>query len=236
MMPQGFNINNFNSFIEQARDKLLCDTNCQNKKTADQLKQDYLNAQTNLITAPQQVEETQQKYVTFTQGQNAYNELQSSQIEQKAEIISSKFQEKFNEEVKKIQNQIQGYSGLLINFKNVVELYIYYKKDNILLFKELKDETSDVLTNERKTYYEDQGIDNLKFIYYYILLTIYVICVLCFLSFSLIYQTSYGWRIKFIILVSFIILPFISSYLLDFVIGIVYFIYSFVPKNVRLTL
>jgi hypothetical protein len=235
-MSGGFNFTDFNSFLETASQNLMCGQECQKNKTSQQLKQNYLNAQTNLITAPQQVEETQKKYVTFTQGEGAYNQLQSTQIEQKAETISSNFQEKFNDEVSKIQNKIQGYSGLLINFKNVVELYIKYKKENVLLFKELKNDTSDVLTNERKTYYEDQGIDNLKFIYYYILLTIYVISVLWYISFSLIYQTSYGWGVKFAILIAFIILPFISTYLLDFIISVVYFLYSFVPKNVRLTI
>jgi hypothetical protein len=235
-MSGAFNFMDFNSFLESATQNIMCGKECQQKKTSQQLKQDYLNAQTNLITAPQQVEETQKNYVTFTQGEQAYNQLHSSQIQQKVTTISNTFQEKFNNEVSKIQNQIKGYSGLLINFKNVIELYINYKKDNVLLFKELKDETSDVLTNERKTYYEDQGIDNLKFIYYYILLSIYVLCVLCFFFFSLIYQTSFSWKIKFAILVAFIILPFISTYLLDFIIGLVYFLYSFIPKNVRLTI
>jgi hypothetical protein len=235
-MGSGFNFMDFNSFLEIANKNLMCGKVCQKRKTSEKLKQDYLNAQTNLITAPVKVEETQRNYVTFTQGENAYNELQTRQIEEKAQIISSKFQEKFDEEVNKIKSQIQGYTGLLLNFKNIIELYIKYKKENILLFKELKDETSDVLTNERKTFYEDQGIDNLKFIYYYILLTIYVICVICFFAFSLIYQTAYNWKVKFSILIAFVILPFVSTYLLDFVIGLVYFIYSLLPKNVRLTI
>ena len=127
-MPQGFNINNFNSFIEQARDKLLCDTNCQNKKTADQLKQDYLSAQTNLATAPFQVEETEKKYVTFTQGELAYNDLQAENINQKGETIAATFKNTFDTEVEKIKTQIQSYSGIMINYKNIVELYIKYKK------------------------------------------------------------------------------------------------------------
>jgi len=235
-MSGGFNFMDFNSFLELASQNIMCDQECQKRKTSDQLKQDYLNAQTNLITAPVQVEETKKKYVAFTQGETAYNQLQTSEINQKANSISMDYQKIFDEELDKIKSQIQGYNRLLINFTNVVELYIKYKKENILLFKELKDETSDVLTNERKTFYEDQGIDNLKFIYYYILLTIYVICVICFFAFSLIYQTSYNWKIKLAFFMAFIILPFVSTYILDFVIGLVYFIYRLLPKNVRLTI
>lgn len=237
-MPLGFDINNFNSFIEQAQDKILCNADCQKQKTSEQLKQDYLNAKNNLLTAPNQVEETEKKYVTFTQGELAYNDLESNKITETASTISTKFQEKFNNEVQKIQSQIQGYTGLLVNFKNVVELYIKYKKENIALFKKLKDETSDLLTNERKTFYEDQGIDNLKFIYHYIILTIYIIFVIAFGSFSLMFPTSafYNWKVKLFLFIAFIILPFVATYILDFIIGFFNFLYNLLPKNVRLTI
>ena len=54
----------------------------------------------------------------------------------------------------------------------------------IELFKQLKEETNDLLTNDRKTYYQDQGIDNLKFYYHYFLLFIYVIVVLIYVVYN----------------------------------------------------
>ena len=68
-----FNINNFNNFLNQAKNTLMCDSKCQQAKQAEQLKQDYLNATTNLKTANYQVDTTEKNYITFTQGQPAYN-------------------------------------------------------------------------------------------------------------------------------------------------------------------
>ena len=42
------------------------------------------------------------------------------------------------------------------------------------LEKKFKEQSNDVLTNNRKTYYEDQNITSLNSIYYYILLIIYI--------------------------------------------------------------
>ena len=121
---------------------------------------------------------------------------------------------------------------MLINFKNVVELFLKYKKENKELFKELKEESNDVLTNERKTYYEDQQIDTLKFYYFYFILTIYIIVVLCFGIFSLMYSSQSSFLKKLAIFIGLIFLPFISTYILGFIISIFYKIYNIIPKNV----
>jgi hypothetical protein len=121
---------------------------------------------------------------------------------------------------------------LLLNFKNVVELYLNYKKENVHLIKDLKDETSDVLTNERKTYYADQKIDGLKSFYFYFLLTIYVICVICFGVFSIMYPSQSDWKIKVATFIGFILLPFFSKWILGKIIYLIYNLYELLPKNV----
>ena len=142
------------------------------------------------------------------------------------------FNENFDEESIKIKSQIQTYTGLLINFNNIFDLFRKYEKENIELSLELKDETNDVLTNERKTYYEDQNIDSLKFYYYYFLLSIYVIVVICFAAFSLIYPSQSSWKTKLVLLVVFIVLPFFSTFILGKIIYLVYEAYNLLPKNV----
>jgi hypothetical protein len=126
--------------------------------------------------------------------------------------IANETSKKFNEDATKIQTQIDAYNGLFLNYENVVDLYKKYKRENEELFIEVKDETNDILTNERKTYYEDQQIDSLKFYYYYFLVTIYVICVMSFGIFSLIYPSQSTTTIKIVIFLFLIALPFISTY------------------------
>ena len=157
-MNNQFDMNKFNTLISQASDAILCNSECRNQREADNLKQNYLNSQTNLASASNQVQVAEKKYITFTQGQSGYNDLLDNQLQEKAEQIANKFTEYFETDSQEIKTQFETYHGLLLNFKNVAELYLKYKKENIQLIKDLKNETNDVLTNERKTYYEDQKI------------------------------------------------------------------------------
>ena len=157
----------------------------------------------------------------------------ASELQTTSEALADQFSETFDEDSAKIETQIDTYNGVFLNFKNVFELYEKYKKENAKLFNQLKNETNDVLTNERKTYYEDQQIDNLKSFYFYILLVVYIICVVCFGVFTLKYTTNWSSFIqKIIILVFLIILPFISTFVLGKLINFIYEVYNLLPKNV----
>jgi hypothetical protein len=231
-MANQFDLNKFNTVMSQASDAILCNSDCKRKREAEKLKQNYQNAQTNLASASNQVQVAQKNYVTFTQGTPAYNELQDNQLQQQAQIIADKFNENFNEETVKIRSQINTYNGLLINFKNIFDLERKYREENRELQKELKEETNDVLTNERKTYYQDQNIDSLKFYYYYFLLSIYIIFVICFAAFSLMYPSQTSWKVRLALLIGFIALPFISTWILGKIIYLIYEAYNLLPKNV----
>jgi hypothetical protein len=167
------NFNNFQSFLNKARDAITCNPDCQRAKMAENLKQQYLNAKTNLISAPNQIQITEKNYVTFTQGKPAYDELLDRELGAKADLIVQEYKARINEEIKDIESLIKTYISLCINFKNSFELFVNYKRENVELLKELKENTNDVLTNERKTYYEDQNIDSLKFYYHYFLFILY---------------------------------------------------------------
>jgi len=155
-----------------------------------------------------------------------------SELENRAKLIADETTEKINEEATKINQQIDTYNALFLNYINVVDLYEKYKRENAELFIELKDETNDVLTNERKTYYEDQQIDSLKFYYYYFLVTVYIICVMSFGIFSLLYPSQSTTIIKTVIFILLIALPFISTFILGVIIYLIYELYNLLPKNV----
>ena len=151
-------------------------------------------------------------------------------------MIATFFENNFNEESKNVLYDVKTYSGLLSNLKNVFELYLKYKQENDKLTKKLKEETNDILTNERKTYYQDQGIDNLKFYYYYFLLIVYVICVILFGVFNFIYLSQMSGKIRAVILIILLILPFISTWILGKLVMMIYSIYGLLPTNVHKTL
>ena len=231
-MTSQIDMNKFNTLISQASDAVLCDSECRKQRETDKLKQDYLKSQTNLASASNQVQVAQKNYVTFTQGASGYNDVLETQLQDNAQEIADKFTEYFQNDSKEITTQIDTYEGLLLNFKNVAELYLKYKTENVELIKDLKNETNDVLTNERKTYYEDQKIGGLKGFYYYILLGIYIIFLIGFIIFSLKYPSQTSFRVKFVSIVGFILLPFFSTWILGRFIALIYTVYEMLPKNV----
>ena len=102
--------------------------------------------------------------------------------------------------------------------------------ENTELEKELKDTVSDILTNDRKTFYEDQGIENLNY-YYSFIRTIYIIVAIGF-SISLFFvanQFSFFKKIGIILLLS--LYPFISTRLLSWIIQLYYVVVNALPKN-----
>jgi hypothetical protein len=231
-MTNNFDLNKFNSFLNSAAETIACGPECQKQKKADQLKDNYLNAESNLTLAEPQFQIAKQNYYTYVSGQSGYNDMIEQEYTQKADMIAQKFKENYDEEIAKIKSELNTYNGLAINFRNVVDLYTNYKKENVLLFKKLKDESNDVLTNERKTYYEDQQNDVLNLYYYYFLIVLYCIVVICFLIFSIIYPSSIDWKIRVFLGLLFVILPFISTFIFGKIIQIVYWLYSLLPKNV----
>jgi len=226
------NINKFNSLINQASNAIMCDSNCQKQKQAESLKQIFQTAQANLATAPGQLQVAEKNFVTLTQGTSAYNDLQDQQLAAKAQEIADQINEVVTAAAADITTDIDSYNGLLLNFKNVVELHHKYQIENIKLEKDLKDEIDDVSKNDRKTYYENQEIDNLKYYYTYFFMFIYSICVICFIVFGFIYPSQTTVIKRLFIFIGLLILPFISTWILAMLIKFIYYLYSLLPKNI----
>ncbi len=203
-----FNINDFNNLITQANESISCGPSCMEKQQSQQLEKNYLDAQTNVVSAPQQLFTAKKEYITYTQGESGYNEYIDNELQKKSETITTSYQSKFNNSVNIIKTNINIYDGLLINFNNVVDLYKKYKKENIDLEKRLKITSSDTLTNDRKNYYEDQGINSLK-TYYYFLLFVYVFIVFVFLLSIFLVKTDVKMSMRLFILILLIIYPFL---------------------------
>jgi hypothetical protein len=230
-MNNQFDLNKFNSFLDMAAETIACGPECQNNKTADDLKNKYLTAQSNLTLAEPQYQVAKQNYYTYVSGESGYNEMMESEYKQKSQLISQKFKNTYNEEINNIQTQIDTFNASLINFSNVEDLYNQYVKENEKLTKQLKNDSNDVLTNERKTYYEDQEIGSLN-AYHYYLLIIYVIVVICFAVFSFIYPSQFSFISRVLLLILFIALPFISTWILGKIVFLIYWLFGFLPKNV----
>ena len=208
-MSNQFNVNKLNSFLEMATQAISCDENCQRDKTAEELKNKYLRSEANLTLAEPIYQKAKRNYLTYVSGEDGYNEIMEKELKLKSEIFVKKFKEEYNAEQSKIITQLDTYNGLLTNFRNIEDLYKHYKNENIKLFKQLKEDVNDVLTNERKSYYKEQQNESLNDFYYYVILMIYIIVVLCYAVFSFIFPSQVEVKKRVIYFVLFLILPFI---------------------------
>lgn len=231
-MQNQIDINQLNSFIENANQMLSCDSECQKNKTTQELKQKLLKAETNLILADPEFQIARQNYYTYVNGEQAYDEMMKKELEEKALLFTTLFKEKYDLQLTEINTQLNTYNSLYANFINVLDLYEQYKKENRKLYQELKNNTNDILTNDRKTYYENQQIDNLNTIYFYFLWTIYLIIVACYGVFLFIYPNTLLLFAKIISIAVFLVLPFIAPFLIKKILDTIRWIASFLPKNV----
>lgn len=223
--------NQLNALIEQSSQAIMCGPECQKQKNTEDLKQKYLDAQTNMLTAPIQLEEAKKNYYLFSGGQNAYNNVQENELKSKAEKISKLIAEKFLEEIKHAKILNFYYNSDIINSKNTIELYETYLKKNKTTETLIRDSKGDMLTNDRKSYYEIQEYDNLlkwnsRFMYFYYFCIILFIIGLLFLPNQFTNVQKVGFCIMFVIY------PLIIDYIMSFLYKIINKIQSYLPKNV----
>ena len=121
-MANQFDINKFNSFLDAAQKAISCGPECQSQKTAQELKNKYNAAQSNLILAEPQYQVAKRNYYTYVSGQSGYNEMLEAELNNRVDSMIEKFNEIKDDEIAKIQSQIQTYDGLLVNFRNILDL------------------------------------------------------------------------------------------------------------------
>ena len=231
MTNNNIDINQINDFLNKANEALSCDASCQENKKSNELRRKYLESKTNLLTAPEEVEVSFKNYLTYTKGDDAYDEYHDKQIELKANTVVSKFRDNFHGAIKKTSELYDTYSGLLLNFNHVSDLYIKLVQENAKLELEVKNKFSDVLTNDRKSYYEDQSIENLRF-YHKLFMGLYIIILIVFLVSIFMFPSSSSKGVLFAILIIFIIYPFVCNKIFLFLFDIYNSILSVLPKNV----
>jgi len=225
------NLNAFNSFLNKATESIMCGPDCQREKTIQELQQKINTAKTNQAMGPYNVEMAVKNYITYTKGESAYNDYNESRLTKQANGISTSIEKSFKEKTENTSEMIQQYSGLLNNYEYIVELYNNYLVKNKELEGEIKKMDSDVLTNNRKTYYEDQQIDVLNS-YYWLFLILYMIVWILFIIFIFVFPSRLT---KFkLIGIGFLLLiyPHVATEIFILIYKIYNSITSVLPKNV----
>ena len=214
-----------NNLVQSSNDSLTCGPICQKERRTDDLKQIYLDAQTNEQTAPYKYETARKNYFVYKDGENSYNKMRFKELEDKAERIIGEMEKKFKKQIKSVSLMNSYLESELINSENTNELLKDYKIKDELLEEDYHKKINDVITNDRKSYYENQEIERVK-LWNTILSWIYFICLIV-LSLEILFSDKLKIPIKIIILVIFYLYPFIIFW----IVGLLYKVYQNIVKS-----
>ena len=95
LQNQQLNQDKINDLLNKSAEALLCGPDCQKMKITDELKQKYLDAETNIQTAPIKLEQTKKNYYVYKEGRPFYDNMLEEELKKKGRknirIIGRKF-------------------------------------------------------------------------------------------------------------------------------------------------
>ena len=219
------------ALLEKSANSLMCGPTCQKLKITEELKQKYLDAQTNLQTAPIKLDQTKKNYYVYSEGTPYYDNMLEEELKQKAKKIAELLSENFNDELSSALTMNSYLNTALINSSYTTELLKEYTDNNKELQLSLRNKHGDILTNDRKTYYETDALNSLQswyklwwYLYYILVLVLIIALFVSANSLSLVTKIILG-----IILIGY---PYYIDYIVTWFKWIFMSFYSNLPKNV----
>jgi hypothetical protein len=178
----GLPINKLNQLMRLAEERLRCDTECQRKKDIAALKEKWLTSKSEYNKLPDEIVENEKNYYTLDKGEKYY----------KNNILKTRYDDHIkkykNAERAKLTDVKSVLDALTANYKSdtvaesrIDQLYEDVSKKNQALKLDVDNYYKKTFTDERKVFYEDQEIDNLKYyrtiitIAYYVLIVFYIV-------------------------------------------------------------
>ena len=195
------------------QDQLVCGPECRQERQTDELKNTWLTAKKNLTDGPTTVALAEKNYYEFTKGEPYYENMLLERYEKNAEMLKKKSITKHKDFVKELKSLLAEYKGEAVYASRMQELLKIRLKENKKFKKDIDDYKAQIETSDRKTWYEIQQNDDIKWsntiirFMYYALLIIYII----FGSF-LTRKEYMNWKV-WVIIGLYILFPFIVYWL-----------------------
>lgn len=179
------------------------------------------------------MDESAKNYYVYTKGQVAYDQYIIDKLTNSANSDIVKKQAEFDENIKKVSRLNETLHSLIVNYTNESELYDNYVKTNGLVKQKIEEKGANIVTNDRKTYYEKDNYETLT-AWYKVWFYVYVFLLVAFTLGMFLTQSAFSFKSKALILLGFILYPFIIDRILFFIMKLFAKIGSFIPKNVYL--
>jgi hypothetical protein len=203
-------ISNANKLIEKQNQHLACDAQCEREKKLTQLREKYDTTKDNLQTAPMKVDVARKNYLEFKYGKDDYVVKASDALKKEADKMINNMTELWKQDEEMLITLIADYKSMRSTHRDMEHYKDRIEASVDRLDRNYKAKVNDTVTNDRKAYYQSQGIDNLKYWFYFIRMAYAAIVVTYLVGiFSLPNTTSS--KTRYGLLVFLIIFPFVVS-------------------------
>jgi len=140
-----------------------CDERCQSENKRNEiLRSLYRDAKQNVRTAPRKKDIAEKKYYTTAYGQAEYNEILNEKYTSEIKDTVEKEKNNFNSKKEKLLLLLQHFDKNISLNNKLNELNEITLNENNDLIEKIEQIKSTINTNERKVYYDNQQVDNLK--------------------------------------------------------------------------
>jgi hypothetical protein len=126
---------------------------------------------------------------------------------------------------------LNEYQNNLTNFENLKDTYTLYNNDNTALMAKMDSNDSNIVTNYRKTYYEQQGISNLDF-YYDVLFYIYTFVFFAIIISLFTSQSYFSVTTNLMILAILILYPYFSTMIFYYIMELFSQVNDLIPTDI----
>ena len=211
-----------------------CDHDCLLAKQRSELKQRYLDAERNVIVAPQKLTQAEHDYFLNRDGPKKYREFLRNRYGKNAEQEI----QKLKGEHKTIMNEIN--LGIMKIQSQNNELYNSSNYKNMLsntqsrIEDELQENERSATVSSRKIFYMEKQIQSFSW-WFYLFRNLYWICAVIWIIIGVIYYRQFTTRslVTFVLIVAY---PFFMVWLFVAAYSLVKYVVSMFPRDVYLSI
>ena len=203
-------IANANKLIQTQNQHLACGSQCQYDKRLEKLRDIYHQKEDNLDTAPMQMEIARKNYLEFKYGKDDYVTKASVALKKEADKVIADMTRIWDQEKEMITVLISDYKSMLKTHSDMEKYRDRITASVDRLDRNYEAKKNDTITNDRKAFYQNQGVENLRY-WYYFLRWAYVAIVLTYIIGMFTIDTTKSSKIKYSMLVLLIAFPFVVA-------------------------
>lgn len=225
-------LNTFIDKIKKSQDTIFCDSTCQYNKKEEQLKKNYDLAIMNYKQGPNIIKNRFKDYYVFKNGEASYQEEIEKKYNNEANIMINTFKESIQEIISKIIKSLEIYNANMKYLTDIYPAFYLYHENNTKLQKEIAENNSISITNNRKFYYENEEINNSSKTKQIITILYFFITVIC-LSY-IFFTSNKSIPVKIILSLVFLLYPLYIFYFYNLIMYLFSTLYSLLPTNIYL--